>query len=705
MRQSPSRSRPQRTPGIVLAMIALLSLLLSPLGSAADPADKPASTAPILTFRLTNDDEFRKAFDQTWNRRPTTPVYDKHMLMWMSAASDKANFLRANPLAEAITREMTMRWPHDWVSWANLSSYLAKRGQFEEATEAIQRAMALPGHDENIVRFIMADLLWLSGKKEASGALLGEIQQPHDKPQAELAWHSCRAFYHALTDDDRDVIRQSIAAVQHMPGSQRWMDVFRRDPIFDRYRMEPWFIDLVGRTAEGTPPASAIHAVAGEHVCDDLVPLIPHDDDMKSARAVLVDIVAQCHQQKWDKVPGLIASGRSHGIELPEYIFIEALERSIRGDITGAMDAIRRISHEEFELADRTCDILSLYYITEATVKALAQSAAIEPAKRSNVAAGLIIMSHVLLSVRHFDDAIKSMDSAAHWDPTLAEVYNTRGIARFCKSDLTGAEADYRKALALRADFGDPQLNLSEIFARRGQLVEASSSVDLAIAMGSDYPFARAQRAKYLAARGDAAGALAQIEELANHIPMPPRSLSWRCWEISSRCTWTRHFKEAEQLTRLAITLSPDFPNIWTKLSGDLARQGKYTEALEAVDQALSMGPPDAIDANIGKATWLWKSGKQAEAKLILEQLRKPEGEWESALFSSSMAVYAAQSGNEDLLRSELAKVFAFPPGIQEDPREWIRGEIFFDAYRDKDWFKELATGALPSGRSDPRKL
>ena len=130
---------------------------------------------------------------------------------------------------------------------SNLSVMLGKQGRFAEAATAARAALALDP------TYLHAKLVLPSwelglGQREAALAAFSAIPVPDDGQERGL-YHAATACFFADAGDAKRVaqgIRDALAA----DPEQEVMTFFRRDVVFDRYRAEPWFVDLVGATLD-----------------------------------------------------------------------------------------------------------------------------------------------------------------------------------------------------------------------------------------------------------------------------------------------------------------------------------------------------------------------------------------------------------------------------------------------------------------------
>jgi len=119
-------------------------------------------------------------------------------------------------------------------------------------------------------------------------------------------------------------------------------------------------------------------------------------------------------------------------------------------------------------------------------------------------------------------DALREFEIAIQSDPGLADAYLGRGLVlEFTFGRSAEAERDYRKALALKADFSEAHNNLGQLLARRGQHAQAVEQFDLALSnMYYREPFvARCNKGQALFAMGRRDEGLEQLRVCTSQNP------------------------------------------------------------------------------------------------------------------------------------------------------------------------------------------
>ncbi len=72
------------------------------------------------------------------------------------------------------------------------------------------------------------------------------------------------------------------------------------------------------------------------------------------------------------------------------------------------------------------------------------------------------------LQAGDMDGAIAAFDDIIEKNPNLSEAYYNKGFALFQKKDYAAAEASLKRALEVKADYGDARVLLSNIYAAQG---------------------------------------------------------------------------------------------------------------------------------------------------------------------------------------------------------------------------------------------
>jgi tetratricopeptide (TPR) repeat protein len=72
------------------------------------------------------------------------------------------------------------------------------------------------------------------------------------------------------------------------------------------------------------------------------------------------------------------------------------------------------------------------------------------------------------LQAGDFDGAIAAFDAMILKNPSLAEAHYNKGFAQFQKKDYASAEASLKRALEVKADYGDARVLLSNIYTTQG---------------------------------------------------------------------------------------------------------------------------------------------------------------------------------------------------------------------------------------------
>lgn len=210
-------------------LLLLLTLLL-PLTA----ADLP---------RLRDDRPWREALDLALAE--PVPAEPAAALTHALRLADLAFPARRYDVGEAQMRLAIAMVPGFADLHSNLSVMLGKQGRYAEAEAAARAALAL---DPACLHARLVQPSWELGlgRREAALAAFAAVPVPAD-PAGQALYHGAVAcFFADVGDRERTAqgIRDALAV------DPEAMTFFRRDVVFDRYRAEPWFVDLVGPTLD-----------------------------------------------------------------------------------------------------------------------------------------------------------------------------------------------------------------------------------------------------------------------------------------------------------------------------------------------------------------------------------------------------------------------------------------------------------------------
>jgi tetratricopeptide (TPR) repeat protein len=188
-----------------------------------------------------------------------------------------------------------------------------------------------------------------------------------------------------------------------------------------------------------------------------------------------------------------------------------------------------------------------------------------EMAHRS-LGAVLLMTGHRQESAEHLQKANEiRLRAGVEADPTSAKGFQDLGMLLMQMGRVEEAEAQFRKAVALKPDFAAARTSLGGALAKLGRLDEAEVQLRQALDAGPGYAPAYYTLGLVLCQRGDAPGA---IEE----------------WQTAAQ-------------------LDPKNPEVRVALGGTLDAQGRTVEALATWREAIELQPNDR--ATLRQAAWV----------------------------------------------------------------------------------------------------
>jgi len=203
----------------------------------------------------------------------------------------------------------------------------------------------------------------------------------------------------------------------------------------------------------------------------------------------------------------------------------------------------------------------------------------------------------------------------AIWADTVSKVpqnpgaRNNLGIALAAEGDLTGAEAQYRAALALAPDLADVHNNLANVLAKKGLLSEAVANYQAALQFRLRDPGIHEDL-------GTALLRLGRLEEARGHfeeaLRLDPES-SVGHFDMGNLLDREGQLQAAASQYRETLRLDPGYSRAWYNLGNLFARTGRFAEAAEAYASAVRLRP-DFADAHVNYGNVLTELDRTSEA-------------------------------------------------------------------------------------------
>jgi tetratricopeptide (TPR) repeat protein len=195
------------------------------------------------------------------------------------------------------------------------------------------------------------------------------------------------------------------------------------------------------------------------------------------------------------------------------------------------------------------------------------------------------------------------------------------GMARMRDGDLATAEAQFRRAAALRPDDPETHADLGFVLLRQCRYAEAEESLRQATALAPEHVGALANLGSAL--RGQGRGT------------------------------------EAETAYRRALSAEPDHPDTLRNLANLLLDEGRFEEALAAADRGLQ-AHPELAELLLTRGLALIKTGRLAEGLEVCQAASRGETVRYEAL--GRVALAHATMGRPDEALRTLAQAIALEP-------------------------------------------
>lgn len=201
-------------------------------------------------------------------------------------------------------------------------------------------------------------------------------------------------------------------------------------------------------------------------------------------------------------------------------------------------------------------------------------------------------LGYWLLAADREPEALEALTRAAALQTDSAWVALNLGLAHGRLRDEAAAEREYRRALALRPDYGAAQVALGNLLRKRNAVDEAITVLERAAAHGSNDERARALVAlgrAYLTARrhDDAARAFERAIERAPAAAEIRVGVARGYLAAGSQADVVRAIDVLER----AATLAPDVPQVQVALARALEKKGDVQAAEAAYERAIRLDP------------------------------------------------------------------------------------------------------------------
>lgn len=232
-------------------------------------------------------------------------------------------------------------------------------------------------------------------------------------------------------------------------------------------------------------------------------------------------------------------------------------------------------------------------------------------------------------------------------DPDSAEVYNSLGrLKRIYDWDWTGAENDFKRAIALNPNYANAHLNYAQMLSFLGRHTEALAEIDRA----------------------------AEINPISQSIS----GARFAILESSGK------YDEALKITEESIKFDPESRNFRRALGTILFHKGEYARVIEmGIANLNQKGEPKFAWLSLVSTSYL-RTNQPEQAEITLRQLEELASTDTKALYSSAMNY--AELNRIDEAITALEKSFE----MREERMAWINVEPRFANLRTDERFREL---------------
>ena len=166
--------------------------------------------------------------------------------------------------------------------------------------------------------------------------------------------------------------------------------------------------------------------------------------------------------------------------------------------------------------------------------------------------------------------------------------------------DKSGAEAAYRRALALHADDVEAGVGLAHILQQTGHAAEAEATLAEPLKAHPGDPRLVSQMASIYAAEGKTKEAIPLLVQLRGDPKFASDTALAR--QLARLYAVDGQNAEAEQMFKAALAKEPQDPALLDDLGSVLVRQQKYAEAVKVLGQAVALRDRFPTPADFGEA-------------------------------------------------------------------------------------------------------
>lgn len=269
------------------------------------------------------------------------------------------------------------------------------------------------------------------------------------------------------------------------------------------------------------------------------------------------------------------------------------------------------------------------------------------------IPAALLARSHAAA----FESDLALWTLAVQRNPGAWAAHNNLGLAHRKNGDAATAEARFRQAIALNAEYAEAHGNLADVLLGKDQLDQALTHFQRAIALNPNLSGAHAGLAKALQAKGRTAEAL---QARASSVRLDPANVV--LWdEYAQALAEAGRRAEAIEQLRQALQRHPTYVEGYTNLGGLHLEAGNFAAAIENYERAIALAPDQpGLHYQLGLA--LQRADRHATAIRSFERSLQLRPNHASALYGLGFSLFL--SGQPDLARLRFQQARAIDPSL-----------------------------------------